>query len=133
MRHTLSSLDSQARTAVCASCGPVDVVGNARMRCGPERRRQAQAHRDGSGKRTQWAGELRRRYGITIETWDAALIAQSGRCATCVRPLRMVHTDHNHETGEFRGLLCPSCNRAIGLLRDDPVVALAVSQYLDRG
>ncbi len=28
--------------------------------------------------------------------------------------------DHNHETGEIRGLLCRRCNTAIGYLNDDP-------------
>lgn len=39
--------------------------------------------------------------------------------------------DHDHETGEFRGLLCSNCNRAIGLLRDSSKQALAAAAYLE--
>lgn len=38
-------------------------------------------------------------------------------CECCKRPNKLVE-DHNHQTGLFRGWLCGSCNRGIGLLTD---------------
>lgn len=38
--------------------------------------------------------------------------------------------DHDHESGTFRGLLCGTCNTAIGLLRDRPKIAIAAAGYL---
>ena len=53
---------------------------------------------------------------------------QGGVCAICQRPERKVvrgtiaslAVDHSHSTGEVRGLLCSSCNTALGLFGDDP-------------
>lgn len=38
--------------------------------------------------------------------------------------------DHCHETGEFRGFLCHSCNTALGGFRDDPEILLNAIAYL---
>lgn len=50
------------------------------------------------------------------------LAAQQGRCAICGREPRSgkhLHVDHDHDTGRVRGLLCFSCNAAIGQLHHD--------------
>lgn len=58
------------------------------------------------------------RYGITVEQYGVMFEAQGGVCAICGRGpgKKALHVDHNHETGEVRGLLCSNCNTAIGLL-----------------
>jgi hypothetical protein len=38
--------------------------------------------------------------------------------------------DHNHDTGEFRGVLCKTCNRALGLFRDNPDIIFNAYDYL---
>lgn len=66
-----------------------------------------------------WRFALRmRRYGITLEQYEAQFAAQGGVCAICGGagggkwwPLVI---DHDHETGKFRGLLCDRCNRWLG-------------------
>lgn len=76
---------------------------------------------------------LLKKYGITRETWDVMLIAQSGRCKVCGDPMDALYepcVDHDHKTGKVRGLLCGPCNRAVGLLKDDPIRAENVAQYL---
>ena len=63
------------------------------------------------------------------------LEAQGGVCMICKEPRpeeRTLHVDHDHETGEIRGLLCFRCNNAIGDLRDDYELALALVDYIDR-
>jgi hypothetical protein len=52
-------------------------------------------------------------------------------CDICHRPFTMrPHFDHNHATGEFRGWLCGSCNKALGLFQDLPDNLLAAAEYL---
>lgn len=56
-----------------------------------------------------------RRYGISLEKYEAMLAEQSGRCALCRtsdpgRGNRRWCVDHDPETGRVRGLLCMDCN-----------------------
>lgn len=69
---------------------------------------------------------------MTPEQYDAMLSEQAGRCAICQdRPPRL-YIDHDHATGEVRGLLCNRCNVALGFLRDSPEAAIAAAMYLSR-
>jgi len=57
-------------------------------------------------------------HGITLEDYNRQLAEQDNRCAICRREWmpgqHRFHVDHNHETGERRGLLCYSCNIKLG-------------------
>ena len=64
-----------------------------------------------------------------IEEYDKLLEEQSGCCAICEKNEKL-HVDHDHNTGEVRGLLCGSCNLAIGLMRDNYKIAEAAATYL---
>lgn len=59
---------------------------------------------------------------MTIERYNIMLETQNHSCAICKRHKnefkRMLNVDHNHLTGEVRGLLCDSCNRGIGYLKE---------------
>lgn len=76
--------------------------------------------------------------GVTPEWYDAKLAEQNGVCAACHQPETAKHqggtvnslpVDHDHETGQLRGLLCHACNRALGLLGDDPARVEALLIY----
>jgi hypothetical protein len=79
------------------------------------------------------ARDYRRRYGITVEQYEAKLAEQGGVCSLCKRPPKKIRlaVDHDHITGAVRELLCPSCNRAISHL-EDPYWYAAARDYLDR-
>jgi hypothetical protein len=75
------------------------------------------------------------KYGITRDDYREAWYRQDGTCAVCGRPERtarnrLLCVDHDHVTGRFRGLLCSHCNRAVGLLQDDPEILSAAIRYI---
>jgi hypothetical protein len=72
---------------------------------------------------------LKRRYGITSADFDQILAAQGGVCAVC-RTAKAEHVDHDHATGQVRGLLCFNCNQALGNARDDIRVLRLLVDYL---
>ncbi len=81
------------------------------------------------------AGHLKRKYGITVEQYDAMLEAQGGGCCICGRPPRediSLHVDHDHSTGEIRGILCFRCNNALADFQDDQQLLQEAADYLDR-
>lgn len=85
---------------------------------------------------------LLRRYGISVERYEALLASQCGCCACCGRldvgrtgPLaRGLHllVDHDHVTGEVRGLVCHKCNVGIGALGDTVEGVKRALAYLER-
>ena len=79
---------------------------------------------------------LRDNYGITQEQYDFMLQAQGGVCDICLSPdpkaaarANCFVVDHDHETGQVRGLLCHACNRALGNLQDSLVILCAAVDY----
>ena len=75
--------------------------------------------------------QLRYEYGITIDDYNQLLIKQENRCAICKRHSdKTLVVDHNHQNGKVRGLLCRTCNTAIGLLNDNYLLLLEASNYL---
>ena len=77
---------------------------------------------------------LRRRYGLTLVGYDQLLASQGGGCAICgalrTNGKTSLPVDHDHQTGKVRGILCDPCNRAIGLLKDNPELLGRAQQYL---
>lgn len=62
---------------------------------------------------------LQRLYGLSEYQYTELLARQGHVCALCYRiPTgRRLDVDHDHRTGEIRGLLCHLCNRALGMVR----------------
>lgn len=79
--------------------------------------------------------QLKRNYGITLDEYNKMLVSQNHRCAIC--EVDEVHAgknglyvDHNHETNQVRGLLCPKCNFLIGLAQENTSVLQEAIEYL---
>jgi len=58
------------------------------------------------------------------------LEAQGSKCAICEQPMKKVCVDHDHKTQKVRGLLCQTCNIAVGLLHDDVNIFINAVGYL---
>jgi hypothetical protein len=75
--------------------------------------------------------DLWRKYKITPEDYDNMALEQGGLCLICDRvPKKRLVVDHNHHTGEVRGLLCDPCNVALGFLEDNTKFLLRAIEYL---
>ena len=83
------------------------------------------------------AYNLKRKYGITVEQYNQMLKNQNHCCAVCDRhedefKIKLA-VDHNHVTGEIRGLLCSHCNRyQVGRHRDGDLLR-KIAAYVDQG
>lgn len=95
---------------------------------------------------THYRAELRRReerafdlrlqklYNITADIYWMIYAFQGGVCYICrwaKGKTKRLCVDHDHETGEVRGLLCNRCNRMLGFARDDSEFFRRAADYLE--
>lgn len=74
---------------------------------------------------------LTKQYGISESEVTELIVQQNGQCEICKEDISAKrHIDHNHASGEIRGLLCSSCNRALGYFKDSPLIVKNAYQYL---
>ena len=74
-----------------------------------------------------------KKYGVSEEHWDLMIKRCDNKCEICGKenPHRALCVDHNHETGEVRGLLCDNCNVGLGKLQDSPALLQNALTYLE--
>jgi hypothetical protein len=87
------------------------------------------------------AGHVKQTYGLEWGELVSKYESQNGCCEICKKPVSLykgysdaktAHVDHNHITGEVRGLLCSRCNTIIGVLEANQDLAFLMVEYLDR-
>lgn len=83
-------------------------------------------------KALQREWRYRTKYGITVAEFEVMLADQHRRCAICGSGLDEAtwHLDHDHESGQVRGILCELCNKGLGQFKDNPDRLLAAAAYL---
>ena len=89
-----------------------------------KRRRRNYQTDGGARKERNRRNALMQNYGITVEQYDEIRMSQNYCCAICkiheTKATRQkLYVDHSHITGQNRGLLCATCNSAIGLLKEN--------------
>lgn len=74
-----------------------------------------------------------KRRGITPKELIDMYERQEECCAICHKHIEISNSaiDHNHYTGEFRGVLCKKCNRGLGLFEDSPIILKNALEYLN--
>jgi len=87
---------------------------------------------------------LKRVYGIGIKEYNTLLEKQNNRCAICesTNPkgrksgrgggVDVFYVDHDHKTGNVRGLLCNICNRTMGYVGENSNVLEEMIKYLQK-
>lgn len=73
-------------------------------------------------------------FGMSPEEYERLMVIQGGVCAICEKKprSRRLAVDHNHSTGEIRGLLCTRCNhKTLGGAGDSATLLRRAAQYLE--
>ncbi len=79
---------------------------------------------------------LKAKYNISIEDYDNLVKLQDGKCKICKTTKypgkgKCLHVDHDHQTGEIRGLLCTKCNLGLGHFEDNIEYLTKAIEYLN--
>ena len=135
---------------VCTKCGleqqeenyyVIKSSGNRHGSCKSCFKKKSKASAKKLGRRHRKNIELLHNYGITIEQFDQMMEDCNSQCVCGATKGRAnkeaLHVDHDHSTGQVRGLLCHSCNRTIGLVEGNvgslfsPNLLRKLADYMD--
>lgn len=89
-------------------------------------------------KLLRYLAHILAKYGLTQQAFYEHLQEQHGLCKNPGCAVRLddktrvtkVNVDHNHETGEVRGMLCNGCNTSIGHLLESEKKLTGLINYL---
>lgn len=74
---------------------------------------------------------LKQIYNLTDEEYIKMWKEQDGKCKLCEKKLdKYLDVDHNHKTGEIRGLLCRGCNLMLDEMLESNVTEGKLKEYL---
>ena len=128
------------KAGTCLDCG-IKISRRTNKRCqkcnGISRRNNPEIDR--KVYRRNW--QLKKKYNLEPEEFDIYWIAFRGKCFICHRIMKMpeskrgqsldvVAVDHDHNTGNFRGLLCNACNKGLGFFKDNVYLLENAIEYL---
>ena len=90
-----------------------------------------------ANKDNNYFQRILKKFGVSREDFFSLFNTQNGLCAICSVPFSIdkdtaknVCVDHNHETGEVRGLLCRYCNSVLGFSKDSISILDKAKNYL---
>jgi hypothetical protein len=129
----------KTKSEFAKAIGQVDGLQGFCRSCGRVKQAKWRSENRVQANRAAANAHRRRRLGIEPHQYDEMLAEQGGVCAICnglcdIRTVTGVQknlaVDHDHETGDIRGLLCTRCNTAIGLFDDDTERLAKAREYL---
>lgn len=127
---------------LCLSCGKHPSPCEPCRERNREYMRRKRAGIPPEEKKKLWVSKrhyyLMRNFGISEKIYDEMLEKQNYSCAICgskesgdKRTSRLA-VDHCHEKGHVRGLLCGSCNKALGIFKDSKEILKSAIRYLEK-
>lgn len=128
--HKLSDVDLDAKTAVCAKCGPTKIKVSGRIRrCVGAVKAEKKKPEYLKYMANYMRGKGRGAHGLTID--EARALRASQSCWICGEndPDKLA-VDHCHGTGVIRGILCRAHNTALGMFKDNPEHLMKAIEYL---
>lgn len=136
------------RLGVAARCKPCYNAYNVskRKENAGKRKKRPPTEREKESKRkysrgyskknpTKIRANLLRQYKLTTQQYEEMFTEQNGVCAICQQPPknnRRLAVDHDHKTGQVRGLLCTACNLLLGRVHDDITALQSAIKYLQK-
>lgn len=80
---------------------------------------------------------LKNTYGISLEEYEDMLKQQNYGCQICGKTEmnyknKVLCVDHNHTTGQIRGLLCGLCNSGLGKFLENKQLLLNTIKYIEK-
>jgi hypothetical protein len=147
MAHTAETCDKISKTMkgrkpagffLLKNCPVCDLQMNApnlgRHQPACEAKAKSGLYPDKTVKQVKTMRRRLRPYGMTPEDYSVLWSKQGGICNICggENNGRTLAVDHDHKTGEVRGLLCDDCNRMLGCSHDKISVLERAVQYLKK-
>jgi hypothetical protein len=140
-----------ATTKVCLECKeekPIEAFGytkkpyrNSYCKTCKNKKREANGRINGRNKKRDTYKRMKK-FGISVEEYNGMLEEQNNKCEICGIHIedyknsskipRNFAVDHNHITGEVRGLLCSNCNTALGSFKENLEALQKAIDYLVR-
>lgn len=110
------------------------------QKCARQHSRLYREQNPDKAKRAVRAATIKKKFNITLEQYEELLTQQEYKCAICGCDYQTYKQeknaefciDHNHSTGEVRGLLCSVCNKVLGQLQDNPYILRKAAEYLEQ-
>jgi len=90
-------------------------------------KKQLKERRKASNKKRK----LQHKYGLTLDQYHDMLTSCEYKCEICTKELVKPYIDHNHTTGQVRGILCMNCNFALGHFFDSTDLMNKAIQYME--
>lgn len=74
---------------------------------------------------------VKRTFKVGSEEAKRLITKRQKGCEVCGSQFGLNGIDHNHNTGQIRGVLCQGCNLALGGVRDSPDILRKLAIYLE--
>lgn len=112
-RGHLKDENNTTSNSTCRKC--MSILGKERYLKNAEARRAYSRIYSKSHSNMWLKWHLKKNYGLSLERYKELEEIQKGVCSICFKPPKRnrLVVDHNHETGQIRGLLCDVCNRIV--------------------